>query len=289
MDQLYLGFKAFDLHELLCHFVAREADYYSTQLLDIKLLDTTFIAPQRLPENLVQVACGAALSDWMNGTPGKVIFVSTDKPMFWLYTNSNITDISGLKGCRIAGFPDVAPPALFLRTVLKDAGLTAEQVTIEAVRDDHARFGMLQSGDVSAALVSSALPPAVLEQWGYRPLICLGDYLRVPTTGLALASESLTRNPELLARLVKVFLSSLRLIHSDEQLLAKVLRNAFRIDNDCIEPTCELVRNHFTQNGYTELSRVAESVNRLLNDQQASTQQGALETLYDFSILNTLV
>ena len=42
MTTVQLGFKAFDAHELLCHFIAAKAGLYQRHRLQIELVDITF-------------------------------------------------------------------------------------------------------------------------------------------------------------------------------------------------------------------------------------------------------
>ena len=61
MKTVECGIKAFDVHELLCHFVAQRGGFYAVAGLDVRLVDTTFTPDERLPDaDYFQVACGAA-------------------------------------------------------------------------------------------------------------------------------------------------------------------------------------------------------------------------------------
>lgn len=44
-----LGFKAFDPHELLCHFLAEHSGYYRDAGLQVELSDITFTPDTELP------------------------------------------------------------------------------------------------------------------------------------------------------------------------------------------------------------------------------------------------
>src|SRR5262245_4990544 len=107
MVALQLGFKAFDFHELLCHFIAMRAGLYLQHGLQVSLVDTTFIPDDKLPSDLVHAACGAALAMWLRGAPYRVVCVAIDRPMFWLYGRSEYAGIDSLRGARIAGFPSI--------------------------------------------------------------------------------------------------------------------------------------------------------------------------------------
>jgi hypothetical protein len=52
MTTITLGFKAFDPHELLCHFVADMAGLYRRESLQVELADITFIPIPNSPRTI---------------------------------------------------------------------------------------------------------------------------------------------------------------------------------------------------------------------------------------------
>ena len=54
MTTVQLGFKAFDAHELLCHFIAAKAGLYQRHRLQIELVDITFAIDTDLPQDMFQ-------------------------------------------------------------------------------------------------------------------------------------------------------------------------------------------------------------------------------------------
>jgi hypothetical protein len=284
VSQVFLGFKAFDLHELLCHFVADRAGLYDRQGIQVQLLDSTFITPEKLPPVYFQVACGAALAEWVSGLARKVVFVATDKPMFWLHGRAAISGLGDLAGASIAGFPDIAPPAQFLRMILQEAGINPDKdVTLMSARDDVARMGLLRSGNVDAAMISSAIPPAMVQASGFNTLSMVGDHIRVPTTGLALDAKLLEENHELVAAMVVTFEQSLQLIHSDRSLLKQVLSDTFDIEECALDATSELVDQCFTPAGRSDDSVIEAILSRMATQARDSLP---VDPLYDFSLLS---
>ena len=84
MKHIHLAFKAYDVHELLCHAIADATGLYTDAGLAVALIDSTFVPDEALPENTFHAACGAALGSFLAGQRRKVVFVACDKPMFWL-------------------------------------------------------------------------------------------------------------------------------------------------------------------------------------------------------------
>jgi ABC-type nitrate/sulfonate/bicarbonate transport system substrate-binding protein len=259
-----LGFKAFDLHELTCHFVARHAGLYRANGLGVTLLDTRFVPDDALPDSVFSAACGSAVLRWLRGDKVKVVFAATDKPMFWLYSRVDLDSLDKLRGHRIAAHPDAAPPARFLRIVLEDAGVNPDSdVHLDPVPDDAARLQRLRSGDAAAALIGSTTLPGRIEALGFLRLLCLGDRIRLPTTGLAVSSAMQESDPETVAAMRNAFFAAIRLVHTDGAVLREALREARVIDDRDLDCASALVRRFFTADGLVRSADIIPGVRRL--------------------------
>ncbi|MGZ5121142.1 MAG: hypothetical protein ACXWCK_34185, partial [Burkholderiales bacterium] len=131
VDDVTLGFRAFDLHELLLHFVAERLGYYRETGLKVGLRDLTFVTDYR--EHSLSVACGSALVARAKGIMQKVVFVGTDYPMFWLYTSPEVDEVGQLRNARIATFPPLSPPWYMLPIVLRKKGIDPEKTELLSV------------------------------------------------------------------------------------------------------------------------------------------------------------
>ena len=260
MKNIHLAFKAYDVHELLCHAIAESAGLYQDAGLSVTLLDTTFVPDEALPENTFHAACGAALASFLKGEKRKVVFVACDKPMFWLYGRQGVENLEQLTQARVATFPDDAPPAHFLRKFLFDAGIAPGLLPS---RDDTARLALLTSGSVDAALLSSLYLPHEVESRGPQRLAFMGDSLRLPSTGLAVSSELDDEQPELVAQMVKIYQEAMKYVHDDDQVLCAVLRDAFGMPVDALAESMELVRDCYNPFGYSYDSLLQSAVDNM--------------------------
>jgi len=284
MQTVYLGFKAFDIHELGCHFVASHAGIYEAQGLRVRLIDTTFTTDEQLPPLSFQAACGSALAGWLKGAPFKVVFVATDHPMFWLHGRAGLT-WDKLKGGTIAGFPSAAPPSHFLRHVLGKVGLdSASDVKVLSVRDDVARLGLLRSGDVDAAVVSSAVLPPQAESCGFSPMAFIGDVVRVPTTGLAVHASALREQTELVRSMCRAYRMALHVLHTDYGLLSAALMRFPGFQGEDAAAACEIIRTFYTRDGRSA-HNVLEHGIELMRSALGLEGELPAESLYDFSLL----
>jgi ABC-type nitrate/sulfonate/bicarbonate transport system substrate-binding protein len=252
MNTIRIGFKAFDAHELLCHFVAVKAGLYTKENIDVELIDITFISDADLPEDVFQASCGAALSSALRGIPQRIIVVATDRPMFWIYSNDSISSLEDLQDSRIATFPAIAPPHHLANIILGKHGIDVkQQVRLLPARDDTARFGLLSAAYVDAAVISSALSPVQIGQQGFNNLCFFGDEIRIPTTGLAVDQSFIEKEPELTRTLVSIYKQSLSMIASDPALVRSVLQDYFNVADTYSKKTAEIFTPYFTTNGVT--------------------------------------
>lgn len=264
MKRVSLGFKAYDIHELACHFVAEHAGLYRDRGLEVTLEDTRRVADHELPEALFSAACGAALIRWLRGASVRVEVVATVRPMFWLHAAGGVHALDDLRGRTIASYPEGAPPAQFLRIVLEDAGLAPGlDVKLVSAPSDAARIELLSRPDVVAALTSSATLPHRPVRPGFHELLCIGDRLRVPTTGLAVNLAMVERSPQIVDAMADAFRAALRLIHEDEAVVRGALRESALVDEQDVDRAGVLVRQFFTANGRIRAGDVLPGVQRV--------------------------
>jgi hypothetical protein len=282
MVSIHLGFKAFDLHELACHFVARHAGLYTARGLDVHLLETTFLADEQLPPRTFQAACTAALIAWLRGAPVRVVFVACDRPMFWLVGRAGATLSEVAHSGRIASYPPGAAPGELLRLILGEAGQGGEPVLLPA-RDDNARLGLLLSGDVDAAVISSAVPVQRLTRRGLTILNFFGDALRLPTTGLAVPVDLLDREPGVVRAMCACYREGLRLLREDASLAAQAFAAALDLNGDEATSAVALVRCCYTTDGRGDESAQAAAIDAVRGTLGADVSRAA--GLYDFSAL----
>jgi hypothetical protein len=179
----HAGFQAFDAHELLCHFGRCRPGYTSQKIAVPRrhpfVTDRTAgVLFRRLQRGLARGA-GRPEGRVRGGRPADVLDRS----------RAPLAGVAGLARGRLATYPPVAPPHALANIVLRKAGLEValdgrQDVTLLPARDDVARLGLLRSGSVDAAVISSAIAPARMAGLGFHSLCFIGDELRLPTTGL---------------------------------------------------------------------------------------------------------
>jgi len=230
MTEVECGIKAFDVHELYCHFLAERLGFYADEALAVRVVDVTFTPDERLPRrNYFQVACGAAYLGRREGFPFKVVLAAATRPMFWLHARPEIESIEALRGKRVATYPPVAPPHWFHRVLLRKHGLDPDNdLEFWPCRDDIIRLGLLRGGDVDAALLSSATSPVAVQRLGLRTLALSGDEVRFVTTGVATFESIIETQRGLVEAVVRAHRRGLAAIHEQPDDAVAVLADVLR-------------------------------------------------------------
>jgi hypothetical protein len=226
---LRLGFRAFDPHELLVHFVAERAGLYRNVEVDVQLVDLR--AGER-PHDAT-CACGTALFQALEGAPIEIVVIASKAPLFWLYGRG-----SQINEARIAAYPPGAPPARFLELALDGPA------TFVPARDDATRLALASQGEADCALVSSATPPGRVPT-GLTGIFCLADRIRVPSTGIAVPRE----RDQAVEQLVEAHRRALALLASDRGFGCGVARDAFGFGDAEAAWVRDAVARHCTTDG----------------------------------------
>ena len=255
-DEITLGFRAFDVHELLLHFIALKLGYYDNAGLRVSLRDLTFVTDYR--EHALSVACGSALVARAQGIAQKVVFIGTDYPMFWVYgkipAKASPESIAVGAKPRIATFPPLSPPWYLLPLVLRGRGIDPQAIDLLPVRDDVGRLGLLRSGNVDAAVISSAFPPPKMQQFGFAPCVFFGSQLRLPTTGLTASEEMIRTRPDVVQRFVSALLRSLSAVRGRENDVVSVVGDVLGEGENLARQTYDLIAPYFSGDGRGDAS-----------------------------------
>lgn len=285
MSSVRLGFKAFDAHELLPHFVARARGLYEQHDLTVNLLDTVTTPEDTLSFRILNVACGSALCSRIKGVPQSVVFVTSPQPMFWLYTRE-LEHLTDLKERVIAGYPPGTPPFVFLSAHLRREGLEPiEEVHRESVSNDLARLEMLRHGDADAALLSSALPPRLTDVHDLRSLLFLGDGLRVPTSGLAVHEKMLRDHSDVVRSMIRVFHESLQIIHGEPDVARAAMEEYLALDEEDARAVYERLRPLFSETGKIAPGTLEEPMRLIARELEVKTVPEP-DDMYHFSLLD---
>jgi NitT/TauT family transport system substrate-binding protein len=222
IDLTYVGL---GVHEELVAYVADQQDYYRQEGVHVALRDGRAWDDERVRQTATIGLGRALVSRLTDGTPWTALSVNTDRPLFWLLARDTYASAGQLKGCRVGIHPQRTAPGCFCRIVLSRLGLDPDrdvQPVVMAPGDYGRHIRRLADGSLDAAFVGSTLSPEVTAtQNGLRLLAFAGDYIQVPTVGVAVDPTRRAPDDPAVLALVRANGRALRTIREEPELAAQ--------------------------------------------------------------------
>ena len=225
MDELDFAYVGLGVHEEVVYSVAEELGYYADEGVRVAIRDGVRWDDDRLREAAVVGLGRTLLIRLLAGTPWTMLCVNTERPLFWFMGRRELSDLSELRGRRVAMHPALVAPGTFARVILRGRGLDPD-ADVEAVEmfpgDYSEHIRMLKSGELDAAVIGSTWSPQQLEaEEGLRLLLFFGDALEVPTTGVAVEPGVLALDDPRVKGLVRANVRALATLLADPALGAE--------------------------------------------------------------------
>ena len=236
MRELDFAYVGLGVHEEVVYSVAAELGYYDDEGLGVAIRDGVRWDDDRLRQAAVVGLGRTLLIRLLAGTPWTMLCVNTERPLFWFMARSEFSDVSELRGRRVAMHPRLVAPGTFARIVLRGRGLDPD-ADIEAVEmfpgDYREHIRLLKSGELDAAVIGSTWSPEQLEaEEGLRLLLFFGDELQIPTTGVAVDPSVLGLDDPQVEGLVRANLRALATMLDDPALGAEHVRRLLPAADD---------------------------------------------------------
>src|SRR3954453_14134985 len=132
MHELDFAYVGLGVHEEIVYSVAAELGYYDDEGVRVAIRDAVRWDDDRLRQAAVVGLGRTLLIRLLAGTPWTMLCVNTERPLFWLMARAEFSDVSELRGRRVAMHPALVAPGTFARVILRGRGLDPD-VDIEAV------------------------------------------------------------------------------------------------------------------------------------------------------------
>ncbi len=190
---------------------AIDKGFYEQEGLDVTLQNgDASVGVQLLASGHVQfsTSVGSAMAAAVRGVPVKVVFVSADRPLWWMFAKPSITSVGDLRG-KVVGVSSAGSSlTIVAKLILERYGLGADDVSYLNVASPQ-RLPALESGAVDAAFLVA--PGNLLAaQAGLRQLFGSADEgVLLTTEGLATSDEYLQDNAPIVRRMLRASLRGL--------------------------------------------------------------------------------
>jgi ABC-type nitrate/sulfonate/bicarbonate transport system substrate-binding protein len=204
------------VHEELVAQVADQEGYYEEEGVHVAIRDGRGWDPERLRRG-ASIGLGRALLHRLTGGIGwKVLNVNTHRPLFWFVGGPEVTSMADLRGRRLAVHPGQTAPGRFARIVLREHGLDPDrdlECLMRLPGDYQMDLRRLRDGSIDAACVGTTFSPEqVADEEGFHVLAWVGEYIHIPTVGIAVDPTHVPLNSPALQALVRANQRALRTI-----------------------------------------------------------------------------
>ena len=267
--------------------VARDRGYYRHEGLDAQLIVMpSALGTQALLGGNVKfsTAGGAGLLPILRGAPIRFMFTTFSRPMFWLYSRSDIRSVENLKGKKVGVSSLGSGPDSLLREILKKHGLDGgRDVAIMPVGSGTARFFALQAGTVEAAMLS--IPANLMAQdAGFRELVSFIDQEWIELQGtINVTDQLLGSDPTLVEKFIRATLKGFIHFRDLRSQTIGILIRFLRVKEDAAAKIYELMRPSLTQDGIVSEEIQRKSLEHVI-DRVGLKEPPRLDKIFDYSV-----
>jgi len=267
--------------------VARERGYYRQEALDVQLVVMpSGLGTQALLGGNVKfsTAGGAGLMPILRGAPVRFMFTTFSRPMFWLYSRSDIRSVDSLKGKKVGVSSLGSGPDSLLREILKKHGLDGgRDVAIMPVGSGTARFYALQAGTVDAAMLS--VPANLMAQEaGFRELVSFVDQEWIELQGTVnVTDQLLVSDPTLVEKFIRATLKGFIHFRDQRSQTIGILTRFLRTKDDAAAKIYDLMRPSLTQDGVVNEELQRKSLEHVI-ERARLKEPPRLDKIFDYAV-----
>jgi NitT/TauT family transport system substrate-binding protein len=188
------------------------------------------------------------LNGAMQGLGTKLVAALNSRPLFALVVRPEITSAAELKGkiFAVASFGNTQ--AILTEKHLQHFGLRKGEYQLLAMGATPARIAAMEKNIAQGSLMP--LPTNIqMENKGYRLLGNTAEIVVNPIAGLGVHEDKIKKDPDLIKRIIRASLRSLRLLQSSPKETLRILMDWTRAsENDALR-SLELAKPGFSKNG----------------------------------------
>jgi NitT/TauT family transport system substrate-binding protein len=268
-------------------FVAKEHGFFQQEGLNAEMV----VMPAALNIKVllageIQYAAtiGSAVAAAIRGINVRTIMLFVDRPLQDLVGAPGIGAISDVKGKVLAISSRGGLQDIIMRRILTQSKIDFNQVTIITIAGQSALIAALKTGRVAAALLN---PPYnfLAYREGLKNLGFSGNFVRLPSTGIATLGETLERSPDQVRRLTRAIARARVFAKENKAKIMPTLKRALRIDDeDLIGKIYDQHKQVETADGRVDATLIADTI-RDARQTEGITKEITGNQVFDFSYL----
>ena len=174
---------------------------------------------------------GSAVAAAIRGINVRTVMLFVDRPLQDLVGGAGIKSIPDLRGKVVALSSRGGLQDIIMRRMLAKAKIDSTQITMVTIAGQTALIAAVKTGRVGAALLN---PPYnfLAYREGLNNLGFSGDFVRLPSTGIATLGENLERNPDQVRRLTRAIARARAFARDNKAKVMPTLKRALRIEDE---------------------------------------------------------
>ena len=207
-----------------------------------------------------------------------------DRPLQDLVGAPGVNAISDLKGKLVALSSRGGLQDIIMRRILAQSKIDPNQVTTITITGQSAMIASLKTGRIAAALLN---PPYNFFAYreGLNNLGFSGNFVRLPSTGIATLGETLERSPDQVRRLTRAIARARAFAKDNKARIMPTLKRALRIDDEeLISKIYDQHKQVETPDGRVDATLIADTI-RDARQTENITKEIPANQVFDFSYL----
>ena len=268
-------------------FVARDHGYFQQEGLAAEMV----VMPAALNIRVllagdIQYAAtiGSAVAAAIRGINVRTVMLFVDRPLQDLVGGPGVKSIADLRGKTVALSSRGGLQDIIMRRMLARSKIDASQVTMVTIAGQMALIAAVKTGRVAAALLN---PPYnfLAYREGLTNLGFSGDFVRLPSTGIATLGETLERSPDQVRRLTRAIARARAFAKENKAKVIPTIKRATRIEDD--ELLSKIYEQHKlveTADGRIDAKLMADTIHDARQTEKIE-KEIPINQVFDFSYL----
>jgi len=268
-------------------FVAKEHGFFQQEGLTAEMV----VMPASLNIKVllagdIQYAAtiGSAVAAAIRGINVRTVMLFVDRPLQDLVGAPGIAAIPDLKGKVLAISSRGGLQDIIMRRILTQSKIDPSQVTIVTIPGQSAMISALKTGRIAAAMLN---PPFnfLAYREGLNNLGFSGNFVRLPSTGVATLGETLERAPDQVRRLIRALTRARAFAKENKARILPTLKRAMHIDDeDLLAKIYDQHKQVETADGRVDAQLMADTIRDARQTEHIARDVHANQ-VFDFSYL----
>jgi NitT/TauT family transport system substrate-binding protein len=268
-------------------FVAKEHGFFQQEGLsaDMVVMPASLNIKVLLAGDIQYAATiGSAVAAAIRGINVRTVMLFVDRPLQDLVAGPGTKSIADLRGKTVALSSRGGLQDIIMRRMLAQSKIDPSQVTMVTIAGQMALIAAVKTGRVAAALLN---PPYnfLAYREGLNNIGFSGDFVRLPSTGIATMGETLERSPEQVRRLARAIARARAFAKENKAKVMPTIKRALRIDDE--ELLNKIYDQHKlveTSDGRVDAALVADTIRDARQTEKIDKEIPANQ-VFDFSYL----